>query len=82
VRFLEPADVTLLTERRVVPPYGLAGGGAGKRGRNSRGRGSRRRALPGKINFRVEAGETVRLETPGGGGWGRAAPGSRRRRAK
>jgi N-methylhydantoinase B len=82
VRFLEPADVTLLTERRVVPPYGLAGGGAGKRGRNSRGHGSGRRALPGKINFRVEAGDTVCLETPGGGGWGHAARRRRRRRAK
>jgi N-methylhydantoinase B len=71
LRLLEPADVTLLTERRRVSPWGLAGGGGGRPGRNFLVRGERRRALPSKINLRVEAGEAVRLETPGGGGWGR-----------
>ena len=71
IRFLEPADVTLLTERRRVAPWGLAGGGAGRTGRNALVRDGRTRALPSKINLRVSAGDAVRLETPGGGGWGR-----------
>ncbi len=70
IRLLEAADVTLLTERRRVAPWGLAGGGMGRRGRNTLIRGRRRQVLPGKINFRVEAGDTIRIETPGGGGWG------------
>ena len=71
LRLLEPADVTLLTERRRVPPWGLMGGQSGRPGRNFLVRGERRRVLPSKINLRVEAGEAIRLETPGGGGWGR-----------
>jgi N-methylhydantoinase B len=71
ITLLEPADVTLLTERRRFPAWGLAGGGSGRRGRNSLVHKGRRRDLPGKINLRVEAGDAVRLETPGGGGWGK-----------
>jgi N-methylhydantoinase B len=72
IRFLEPADVTLLTERRRIGPWGLAGGSGGRPGRNVLVRAKRSRVLPSKINFRVDAGDAVRLETPGGGGWGRA----------
>ncbi|MEO6026971.1 MAG: hydantoinase B/oxoprolinase family protein [Candidatus Binatia bacterium] len=73
IQFLEDADVTLLTERRRVSPWGLAGGADGRRGRNALVRDGRARALPSKINFRVQAGDAVRIETPGGGGWGRAS---------
>jgi N-methylhydantoinase B len=72
IRFLEPADVTLLTERRRIGPWGLVGGGRGRPGRNLLVHAKRARVLPGKINLRVETGDTIRLETPGGGGWGRA----------
>jgi N-methylhydantoinase B len=72
IRSLEGADVTLLTERRGTPPWGLAGGGSGRRGRNFLVRNGRRRVLPGKINLRIEAGDAIRLETPGGGAFGRA----------
>jgi len=82
IRFLEPADVTLLTERRRIPPYGLAGGHAGRRGRNSLGTGGGRRPLPPKLNFRVDAGQSVRIETPGGGGWGATGRRGRARRKK
>ena len=64
--FLDRAQVTLLTERRVLAPWGLAGGGAGAPGRNS----LNGRALPAKTTFAVEAGDRLRIETPGGGGWG------------
>jgi len=78
LRFLEPADVTLLTERRRRAPWGLAGGRPGRRGRNTLIDAAGPRPLPGKINLRVAAGDRIRLETPGGGGFG--APSARRRR--
>ncbi len=69
---LVPATVSLLSERRVIAPWGLKGGAPGKTGVNYLVRDGRRVRLPGKFNRRVEAGERVRVETPGGGGWGRA----------
>lgn len=71
IELLEPADLTLLTERRHVAPWGLGGGESGRRGRNLLIRHGRRRRLPGKLNLRVHAGDRIRLETPGGGGFGR-----------
>ncbi len=66
------AQVTLLTDRRVHAPYGLAGGGPGGLGRNVLRRGGQERALPGKVTLEVEAGDVLEIATPGGGGWGRA----------
>jgi N-methylhydantoinase B len=79
IRFLEAADVTLLTDRRRLAPWGLSGGEPGRRGRNFLIRGRRKRRLPSKINLRVEAGDAIRIETPGGGGFGprRSARGRR-----
>jgi N-methylhydantoinase B len=70
------ARVTLLTERRTVAPYGLAGGAAGARGRDTLLRGGRRMRLPGKVTIDAAPGDVLRVETPGGGGFGR--PGRRR----
>jgi N-methylhydantoinase B/oxoprolinase/acetone carboxylase alpha subunit len=70
LEFLTPADVTLLSDRRDRGPYGLAGGGAGKPGRNlllGRGKAAR---IGAKARVRVRAGDVLRVETPGGGGWG------------
>jgi len=64
--FLEPATVTLLTERRSHRPWGMAGGGAGAAGENWRGDVR----LPAKTSFDVTAGERLTIATPGGGGWG------------
>ena len=68
--FRAPAEVTILSDRRVRAPYGLAGGEPGKRGRNLLMRHGRRRSLPGKVRFDAEAGDRLRIETPGGGGYG------------
>jgi N-methylhydantoinase B len=70
------ARVTLLTERRTVAPYGLAGGAAGARGRDTLLRGGRLMRLPGKVTIDAAPGDVLRVETPGGGGFGR--PGRRR----
>jgi N-methylhydantoinase B len=72
--FLEPAQVTLVTERRRRRPWGLAGGKPGAPGRNTpRSATGRERRLPGKGSVRVESGDVLRIETPGGGGWGGGA---------
>lgn len=69
---LAPATVTMLSERRVAPPWGLAGGAAGQPGRNTIVYADGRvEELPSKFTRRLEPGDRLRVETPGGGGWGR-----------
>ena len=72
IEVLTDAEVTLLAERRTRGPYGLGGGGDGAPGKASiiRQDGSVEE-LPGKFNVRLRAGERIRIETPGGGGFGR-----------
>jgi N-methylhydantoinase B len=75
IEFAAPAEVTLLGDRRRVPPWGLWGGGPGKVGRDRLiDVSGRTRNLPAKTTFRVRPGERLRVETPGGGGWGRRRP--------
>jgi N-methylhydantoinase B len=70
---LAPATVTMISERRAVAPWGLAGGGAGQPGRNTLiHTDGTEEALPSKFTRRLHPGERLRVETPGGGGWGRA----------
>jgi N-methylhydantoinase B len=71
IEALVESSASLLTERRVIAPWGLAGGGAGATGANYVVRRGRKEKLPGKINTRLRPGDRVRIETPGGGGWGR-----------
>lgn len=65
--FLAPAEVTLLTERRRFAPWGIAGGGPARSGRNL----LKGEELPPKVSLHVERGDRLAVETPGGGGWGR-----------
>jgi len=64
--FLSSAEATLITERRRHSPWGLSGGKPGQAGSNMLDG----MPLPGKCQLTVEAGQTLRVETPGGGGWG------------
>ena len=64
--FLAPAEVTLLSERRESRPWGLAGGGPAAAGRNLLDG----LAVAGKATFTAAPGQRLRLETPGGGGYG------------
>ncbi|MCB1874513.1 MAG: hydantoinase B/oxoprolinase family protein [Chromatiales bacterium] len=66
--WLAPGEATLLTERRRRSPWGLAGGTAGSPGRNLHN-GT---VVPGKVHLHMAAGDRIRIETPGGGGWGEA----------
>ena len=65
-QFLEPCQVTLLTERRVHQPWGLAGGKPGKCGENR----LNRKPLPGKCHVHTRRDDQLEILTPGGGGWG------------
>jgi N-methylhydantoinase B len=71
IALLAPAHATLLSERRRVPPYGLRGGGPGQPGQNLLITRGKTRRLPGKAGFAADAGDRIRILTPGGGGWGR-----------
>ena len=72
IEFLGDVRVTVLSERRRIPPYGLAGGKPGKTGRNRLIRPRRGRVveLPSKAAFSASHGDILRIESPGGGGWG------------
>jgi N-methylhydantoinase B len=71
IEFQAAATLSLMGERRVLPPWGLAGGRPGKQGEDwlIRHGGSPER-LPGKVTVEVEPGDRLLVRTPGGGGWG------------
>jgi len=71
IEVLTDAEVTLLADRRTRGPWGLQGGGEGAPGSAAIVRpDSAEQPLPGKFNARLRKGERIRIETPGGGGWG------------
>ncbi|MCS6806968.1 MAG: hydantoinase B/oxoprolinase family protein [Acidobacteriota bacterium] len=72
IEYLTDARVSLLSDRRVSAPYGLHGGGDGKPGRAIHYHHRRARRLTGKFTIDVQAGDRIRIETPGGGGFGPA----------
>ena len=72
---LENVTVSLITERRLFPPWGLADGGPGAVGENwllPGGDEDRAKRLGDKCSFELKAGDVLRMFTPGGGGWGLA----------
>ncbi len=74
IRLLAPSQVTLLSDRRRFAPYGLSGGQDGACGSASLiSADGTAVPLKGKFTLYAEAGETIRIETPGGGGWGPAS---------
>src|SRR5436189_223542 len=64
---LAPMEMTLLTERRRHGPAGTAGGTDGKSGANL----LNGQSLESKATVRLAGGDVLRIETPGGGGWGK-----------
>jgi N-methylhydantoinase B len=70
IQVLSDAQITLLTERRVIPPYGMNGGLPGSVGKNQIISGEEVMSLPGKGTFYIIAGDTISILTPGGGGYG------------
>ena len=68
--FLVPTQVSVISERRRFAPYGLGGGRSGSRGKNTLFSGGKWRRLNSKVNLKVKPGDVLRVETPGGGGYG------------
>ena len=71
VELLADSEVTLLADRRSRGPYGLQGGSDGAAGRTEVvHQNGARETLAGKTSVRLKKGDKVRIESPGGGGWG------------
>ena len=70
--FLEPLDVSIISQRRTIGPYGVLGGQCGRGGRNVliRAGGAAVEVLPSIASVTVNAGDRLTIETPGGGAWG------------
>jgi N-methylhydantoinase B len=71
IEMLADVQAGILSDRRKLRPYGLMGGSPGSPGENGiviKGKGRR---LPSKCTLRIPAGAIIRIETPGGGGWGK-----------
>jgi 5-oxoprolinase (ATP-hydrolysing) len=72
IRFLQPMTACILSSHRIIPPFGLDGGRSGKPGANTVIRNDGRiESLPGCAETFMAAGDVFRIETPGGGGFGR-----------
>ncbi len=69
--FLQPAEITLLSDRRVTQPYALECGEPATPGRNDLKQAGDVKDLPGKCSFSVEKDDVLIIETPGGGGYGK-----------
>ncbi len=67
---LTETEVTVLSDRRIGAPYGAEGGAAGRSGRNTLIRDGVETVLPGKVRLTLARGDRLRIETPGGGGYG------------
>ena len=84
IEFLIPIQASILSERRVNRPYGLAGGEDAQRGLNLWIKKTRKEdrdwksdtdrdrviSLGGKATVKMGAGDRIQIFTPGGGGWG------------
>ena len=72
IRFLQDMIISILSSHRKIPPFGLQGGEPGACGRNTliNGDGEEQR-LAGCMQVAVRAGDSILIETPGGGGYGR-----------
>ena len=70
IRVLEPASLSLLTDRRRHRPQGVDGGGEGQAGRNLLDLDGEQEELPPKVSRDLPAGAVVTVITPGGGGFG------------
>lgn len=72
IEFTQPVQCSILSERRIFQPYGLQGGGPGSCGKNVwiKKKTGRQVNLGGKNTIAMEAGDRLRIMTPGGGAWG------------
>ena len=72
IELLADAQVTLLSDRRKFQPYGLAGGESGAIGSAIHISGTNSEPIAAKSSILARKGDVISIETPGGGGWGKA----------
>ncbi len=73
IEFLDNLKVTLISQHRIVPPYGMAGGQDGQCGQQTLiKKDGLTEKLAGITSFEANAHDRIVIETPGGGGWGKA----------
>jgi N-methylhydantoinase B len=73
IEVLTDCEVTMLADRRSRGPWGLSGGGDGAPGKTFiTRRDGAVESMPAKFSTRLQKGERITIETPGGGGWGQA----------
>src|SRR6266849_999766 len=70
IEFLTHVQVGVLSDRRKNRPYGLSGGSGGAVGKNTLIFNRQAQQIPSKSSFFAPSGAILRVETPGGGGWG------------
>ncbi len=70
IETLAPARMSLLADRRTNQPYGLRGGEPGSKGKQVIVRNGKAKSIDSKGTWELGSGDRVRIETPGGGGWG------------
>jgi N-methylhydantoinase B len=75
IKVLTGVQVSIISERRKLQPYGLAGGKPGSSGENVIIRADGEIALPGKWSGTLASGEILSIRTPGGGGFGKSTSG-------
>ncbi len=72
IEFLTDVEITMISERRRLAPYGLFGGESGEVGRNYViYRNGKKEILPSKFHKNLKKGDKIKIETPGGGGYGK-----------
>jgi N-methylhydantoinase B len=71
IETLVPSHMSLLADRRTLRPYGLNGGDEGRAGSDTIVRQQSSDRIASKGSWELKPGDRVRIETPGGGGWGR-----------
>jgi N-methylhydantoinase B len=76
IQVLTDSVLSIQSERRKYAPYGLFGGEDGMKGKNILIRNGKKFTLPSKTTHQLKKGDIIRIETPGGGGYG--PPKSRR----
>jgi len=70
IEFLEPVELTLLSQHRKVAPFGLEGGEEGSTGNQYIVRKGKKEIIEGINESKLNRGDKIIIETPGGGGWG------------
>ncbi|MEP7269580.1 MAG: hydantoinase B/oxoprolinase family protein [Saprospiraceae bacterium] len=70
IKFLEPMTITILAQHRRERPYGAHGGQAGKTGNDYHITGNKKSKISQYQTILVQKGDSILIETPGGGAWG------------